>query len=170
MDGIYRCVFTMSRPPECLLILGPMRYSDACSPPDEQIIIEKNAKKHADHRRCRRDGCLLRYHRAERERERARGRTREKLPPSTREYAQSPILEIMSVMFRFFAKPGISRTQWSKNPNPVSPRAILNGRTTTGEVGRRQDGGLYEDHPPLPRTAGQSSRPPAARGQRGGRS
>jgi hypothetical protein len=56
--------------PECLLILGPMRYSDACSPPDEQIIIiEKNAKKHADHRRCRRDGCLLRYHRAERERE-----------------------------------------------------------------------------------------------------
>ena len=44
-------------------------------------------------------------------RERERGRTRETLPPSTREYAQSPILEIMSVMFRFFAKPGISRTQ-----------------------------------------------------------
>ena len=165
MDGIYRCVFTMSRPPECLLILGPMRYSDACSPPDEQIIIiEKNAKKHADHRRCRRDGCLLRYHRAERERERARGRTREKLPPSTREYAQSPILEIMSVMFRFFAKPGISRTQIH-----VTTRNFK-WQTTTREVGRRQDGGLYEDHPPLPRTAGQSSRPPAARGQRGGRS
>ena len=70
VDGIYRCVVTMSRPPECLLILGPMRYSDACSPPDEQIT-RKNAKKHADHRRCRRDGCLLRYHRAERERERS---------------------------------------------------------------------------------------------------
>ena len=142
MDGIYRCVFTMSRPPECLLILGPMRYSDACSPPDEQIIIEKNAKKHADHRRCRQDGCLLRYHRAERERERERGRTRETLPPSTREYAQSPILEIMSVMFRFFAKPGISRTQIH-----VTTRNFK-WPTTTREVGRRQDGGLYEDHPP----------------------
>ena len=70
--NIYRRVFTMSRPPERLLTLGPMRHSDACSPPDEQNNKEKHAKKHADHRRCRRDGCLLRYHRAERERERER--------------------------------------------------------------------------------------------------
>jgi len=110
---LYRRVFTMSRPPESLLILGPMRYYDARSPPDEQIITKRKMLRSMPTiaGRCRRDGCLLRYHRAERERERERGRTRETLPPSTRECAQSPILEIMSVVFRFIAKPGISRTK-----------------------------------------------------------
>ncbi len=46
-----------------------------------------------------------------------------------------------------------------KKPKSVSPRAILNGRTTTtGEVGRRHDGGLYDDHPPPPPQERQDNR------------
>ena len=125
---LYRRVFTMSRPPESLLILGPMRYYDARSPPDEQIIITKRkmlSSMPTIAGRCRRDGCLLRYHRAEREREREREVERGRRSLLRRECAQSPILEIMSVVFRFIAKPGISRTQtqWPRNPNPCCHHA-----------------------------------------------
>jgi hypothetical protein len=74
-----------------------------------------------------------------RERERERGRTRETLPPPTREYAQSPILEIMSViMFRFFRK------TWNlKNPNPVvkKPKSSVTTRSFKWQNGDDRGGG-----------------------------